>query len=208
MDAATSTREKLLGAAVELLGSDGVQAVTHRNVEQAAGVARGSTRYHFGSREDLLAAVLEHMASVEMQVLHRAATLTTAATIEPGMMDDATQTRAMTAMTSEFLANPSRARARFELFLYASRRPELTEAVFAWRQAFVDLSAAHLAAVGAPHPEAAARMVIAAMDGMILHALTGPHDDYVTFGPAWMATLARVGAVFDGTDGASSRSGS
>lgn len=102
----------------------------------------------------------------------------------------------MQVLAASFLVNPARERARFELFLYASRHPELIEVVARWRQTFVDISAAHLRARGAKHPEVGARMTIAAMDGLILHALSTPHADYTTHGPAWMALLARVAVDF------------
>ncbi|WP_420174677.1 TetR/AcrR family transcriptional regulator [Luteococcus sp. OSA5] len=187
MDGSSTTRERLLEAAVRLLGATGVQSVTHRSVEEQAGVARGSTRYHFGTREELLAAVLEHMAHSGGAVLEH-------------VTDEPTQDEAMRAMTTRFLSDPEAERARFELFLYASRRPELCEAIARWRQGFVDMAAGHLAAHGATEPQVAARMTVAAMDGLILHALTGPHEDLQRHGPAWMAQLARVAAEFPGGD--------
>lgn len=191
------TRLKLLEAAVDLIASDGVQAVTHRSVEERAGVARGSTRYHFHTREELLAAVLEHMADLGMSALQRAADEVDGASLDPGVMDADTQQAAMASMASGFLADPATELARFELFLHAARRPELMETVAQWRQVFVDVSAAHLAARGAPEPEAAARLTIAAMDGLILHALTTPHPDYARLGPAWVAALAELAADFE-----------
>lgn len=201
VDGSSTTRDRLLDAAVRLLGASGVQAVTHRSVEEEAGVARGSTRYHFGSREDLLAAVLEHMAHSGDAFLEHAAATVDGATLEPGVMDEATQDEAMRAMAAGFLTDPEAERARFELFLYASHRPELREVIARWRQGFVDMTAGHLAAQGVTEPEVAARLAIAAMDGLILHALTAPHEDLRRHGPAWMAHLARAAADFPG-DGA------
>jgi hypothetical protein len=37
-------------------------------------------------------------------------------------------------------------------------------------------------------------MMVATMDGLLLHALTTPHDDYQTWGPVWMAMLASLAA--------------
>lgn len=197
MEDSTSTREKLLQAAVRLLGESGVQSITHRNVEEAAGVARGSTRYHFGSREDLLASVLEYMAHASNSVIEQAAGAVEGASLDPGEMSDHAQAQAMAAMAAGFLADPANELARFELFLYATRRPELRETLAHWRNSYIDFSAQHLAACGAIHPEATARLCVAAMDGMILHALTVPHEDFQRFGPAWMAMLAETAVTFD-----------
>lgn len=204
MTASNETRHKLLGAAMELIAQDGIQTVTHRSVEVRAGVARGSMRYYFHTREELLAELLGHMAELDAAVMAQAEQATPGASLEPGVMSQDIQAQAMATMAAGFLADPAAERARFELLLYASQRPELAEVVARWRAGFVELSAAHLRAQGAPHPEAAARMVIAAMDGLILHALTEPHSDYQAYGPAWMSLLAQVAVGFTPGSGAPS----
>ena len=52
--ASSDTRERILRATVELIGEEGVPAVTNRRVAGAAGVALGSLTYHFPSQVDLL----------------------------------------------------------------------------------------------------------------------------------------------------------
>lgn len=54
-----ATREALMDAAEKLFAEQGVEAVSIRAVNSAAGLAPAAVHYHFGSREALLAAVLE-----------------------------------------------------------------------------------------------------------------------------------------------------
>jgi DNA-binding transcriptional regulator YbjK len=61
----TNRREQILDAAIDLLGSGGAHAVTHRAVDPAAGLPAGSTSNYFRSRNALLEAVVERFATRE-----------------------------------------------------------------------------------------------------------------------------------------------
>ncbi|MFC5950466.1 TetR/AcrR family transcriptional regulator [Pseudonocardia lutea] len=52
------TRDALIDAAAELFAEHGVDAVSVRSINKAAGVAPAAVHYHFGSRDGLLQAVL------------------------------------------------------------------------------------------------------------------------------------------------------
>ncbi|GAB7006784.1 TetR/AcrR family transcriptional regulator [Nocardioides sp. AN3] len=49
-----SPRDRLLDAAIEIAGRDGLEAVSYRSVATRAGMAHGMVRHYFGSREGLL----------------------------------------------------------------------------------------------------------------------------------------------------------
>lgn len=49
-------RERLIAAAIELIGRDGVRATTVRHVAEVAGVSGPLVLHHFGSKEGLVAA--------------------------------------------------------------------------------------------------------------------------------------------------------
>src|ERR1700728_2597393 len=53
------TERRVLDAAMTLIASHGSQSVTLAEVGEAAGYSRGIVHHHFGSRERLLAAVME-----------------------------------------------------------------------------------------------------------------------------------------------------
>src|ERR1700733_13222779 len=62
-------RTRLLQEASALVSSAGLGAVSHRSVEQAAGAPHGSVTYWFGSREGLIAALVDWLcAGSERQV--------------------------------------------------------------------------------------------------------------------------------------------
>lgn len=57
-----SNRNRILDAAVRIVQREGVTAVTFDSVAAAAELTRGGIMYHFPSREDLLAALHQHLA--------------------------------------------------------------------------------------------------------------------------------------------------
>jgi len=57
----SSSRDKLLDAAADLVAQYGVQNLTIDAVAAAAGVTKGGLIYHFKTREDLLTALVERM---------------------------------------------------------------------------------------------------------------------------------------------------
>lgn len=56
-DAATRRQTRLLDAAVRVLGEKGPRGLTHRAVDEAAKVAKGSTGNYYPTRESLITAV-------------------------------------------------------------------------------------------------------------------------------------------------------
>jgi len=54
------TRAKLLGAATELVTKYGVGALTLERVAATAGVSKGGLLYHFGTKQELVVAMLMH----------------------------------------------------------------------------------------------------------------------------------------------------
>lgn len=200
MTGATPTPRRLLAAALELIQEDGLQAVTHRTVEERAGVARGSTRYHFGTRDALLEAVLGYVAELDL------ATIAGAVEAVGGpdglaALDAAGHNRAMQEISAAMLREPGLSLARFELYLYAARRPALAGAMARWREAFVALGAPHLTAAGSGDGAAAARLVAASMDGVLLHALSCPHPDYAARGREWTGLLGAAAVALGSSTG-------
>src|SRR6188472_4390843 len=63
------TRERALEAAVELLGVEGVRALTHVRVDQRAGLPTGSTSNWFRTRRALLVGVIDWIVERELEEL-------------------------------------------------------------------------------------------------------------------------------------------
>ncbi len=57
---AVKTRAALLGAAEQLVSDYGVGALTLERVAKVAGVSKGGLLYHFGTKQELVVALLQH----------------------------------------------------------------------------------------------------------------------------------------------------
>jgi AcrR family transcriptional regulator len=62
-DRSRVTRERLLATAVDCLAELGWAGTTMTVVAERAGVSRGSAQYHFGTREELVTAAVEHLSA-------------------------------------------------------------------------------------------------------------------------------------------------
>ncbi|RYB89898.1 TetR/AcrR family transcriptional regulator [Nocardioides glacieisoli] len=58
----SSKKVEILDAAVAVIEAEGITGVTFDTVADAAGVTRGGVIYHFASRDNLIAALHEHLA--------------------------------------------------------------------------------------------------------------------------------------------------
>jgi DNA-binding transcriptional regulator YbjK len=163
----TPTRVRALNAAIELLGTEGLRALTHARVDDKAGLPKGSTSNYFRTRAALLSGVADRIAESENQALGTAFSPATAEEFVDtmcGLFDYLTRT------------NRVRTTARLILFLEGSHDPVVREALSRGREAIEGTATAALAELGAPNPQAAARAVAAASEGLILHRIAR-HDD-------------------------------
>ena len=67
----SSTRERILDAAVERIASDGIDAVRIARIAMDARVSTALVHYHFATREALLAEALEHSFATAGEVSDR-----------------------------------------------------------------------------------------------------------------------------------------
>lgn len=63
------TRQRLFAAAIELIGQRGAEAVTVDEIAAAAGVAKGTVYYNFGSKNELVAQLLEYGMGILLEAL-------------------------------------------------------------------------------------------------------------------------------------------
>ena len=160
-----TTRERALEAAVELLGSQGVRALSHARVDDRAGLPAGSTSNWFRTRRALLAGVVDWMAERERADFDPAAMPTISG------VDELVQ--GLCAMT-ELQTGPfaARTRARYALFLELADDPELGEPMRRQRVEFERWTEHIVTSVGIPDPVPATRALMALGDGLLLHRLT------------------------------------
>jgi DNA-binding transcriptional regulator YbjK len=162
----TSTKLRALDAAIELLGTEGLRALTHGRVDERAGIPRGSTSNYFRTRSALLAGVTERIVERE---LGRASGATQPATVDEFV--DAV------CGLIEFNTGPQRVvtAARLVLFLEANHNEEIRRTIAAARSAMEASVVLTLARLGARNPQAAATAFMACCEGIILHRI-GRHD--------------------------------
>ncbi|HET6651286.1 MAG TPA: TetR family transcriptional regulator [Nocardioides sp.] len=161
----STTRERALEAAVQLLGAEGVRALTHARVDERAGLPPGSTSNWFRTRRALLGGIVDWIAEHERAEFDPAAM----SAIEgvDGLIEG------LCAVT-ELQAGPfaARTRARYALFLELSDDPELGEPLRRQRREFERWTESIVTAVGIAEPVPATRALMALGDGLLLHRLT------------------------------------
>jgi DNA-binding transcriptional regulator YbjK len=159
------TRQRALEAAVELLGADGVRALSHARVDERAGLPAGSTSNWFRTRRALLGGVVDWIAERERADLDPAAIPTIRGVDEliEGLCT-----------VAELQTGPyaARTRARYALFLELAGDPELGEPLRRQRHEFERWTERIVIALGIDDPVPATRALMALGDGLILHRLT------------------------------------
>jgi AcrR family transcriptional regulator len=161
-------RGRLLDAALAVIDSEGMRGLTHRRVEDEAGLARGSARYHLGTHDQIIAATLEHAASAEIRMIDGALARLG---LDALAGSPASLPRMAAALVSALLENPGAIRARYELLLEATRRPSLKAEAQRLRAHFVNTTELGLTAAGLADPKAAAVLLVATLDGLTLDAI-------------------------------------
>jgi DNA-binding transcriptional regulator YbjK len=118
---AEERRRELCDAAIDVLAEEGARGLTHRKVEQRAGLPDGTTSSYFPTRSALLRAISERVA--ELDAVEFVSVATDAADTDPPV--STLSLLAEMAMRSASGSALNRSRARYELSLHASRDPEV-----------------------------------------------------------------------------------
>jgi DNA-binding transcriptional regulator YbjK len=118
---APERRRHLTDAAIELLGHNGVHGVSHPKVDERADVPAGSTSFYFRTRQALLHAVAERLAELDV------ADFSLMTELAGSQSTQFTGTAGLARIVMYVNSEPwlTRAKARYELMLLASRDPEL-----------------------------------------------------------------------------------
>lgn len=160
-----TTRERSLEAAVQLVGTQGIRALTHARVDAEAGLPRGSTSNHFRTRAALVAGVAQWIAEQETRDLSG---------VVAQSFDDVDGFVDVFSTGIELLTgrHAVRTRARYALFLEAASDPELFAPLRAQREGMAAWSRNLLVTLGARHPDMALHAFMAFGDGIVLHRLS------------------------------------
>jgi DNA-binding transcriptional regulator YbjK len=178
------TRERILRTTLELIGREGITAVTNRRVAAEAEVSLGSLTYHFETqvglvRESLLLYVGEEVARLEQIAddLRRR---------HPGVEQVANEVERIVR------ESPLRMQqlAETELHLRTARDPELQDASRRCFEAYEAVAEAGLAQLRIPNADRHARSIVALMYGLALRRLGTGEEDPTGLAEA-LLTIAR-----------------
>lgn len=179
-------RAAIIDAAVQIIATRGLGAVTHRAVAREAKVPLAATTYYFASKEEILREALESLAEAEVERLGKLAE-------ELGALGS--REAAGAALAKALMPDPEQAPrawlAQFEIYLESARNPALRPAVEARRQAFVRLAESALRAAGAPEPEKRAELGVAGLNGILFDRVREIGDD------PQATMLARLAELFE-----------
>jgi DNA-binding transcriptional regulator YbjK len=167
-------REAILRAAIELIGEQGPDALTHRAVADRAGLSLSATTYWFSSKDEIFREAVALAAGEEVERLERLVL-----ELAPRHVTPAEWARELSAaLAADARRNPSQPVAMYEFVLEASRNPDLREEVARWETAHLRLAEAGLRAVGSADPETDAHVVVAVVSGLMLGLLANPSPDF------------------------------
>ena len=164
-------RNAIIEATIRLIGRDGVDGVTHRAVAHEAGVSLSSTTYHYASKDEIVSEALRRVAALEIQRVGR-----DAERLAEGHPDVGSIARDLAAWLAEQLDGRRllQVRAGYHLQLEVGKRPELHDINHEWATAVYGLAERVLRAAGSPRPRIDARILVNAIDGLRLEAITAP----------------------------------
>lgn len=165
----SSNPERALAAAVDLIGSQGIRALSHARVDQHAGLPRGSTSNYFRTRTALLEAVVLWISEQERADFD--------AGFDPGSATPAgfveLFSHLIEVQTDDFSV---RTRARYALFLESVASPAVAEPLHAQRRVYEGWMRSVAVALGMPEPDQAALSLMACGEGLVLHRLSVDPD--------------------------------
>lgn len=163
-----SVRIRILHTALQLIGREGLSALTNRRVAKAAQVSLGTLTYHFDSQHHLLRDALELFLDEEVERLsHLTAQIVTVSL----NVDQAAQ-----ALEALLQTETERRAAKMELYLQAARDPELGGAARRCFEAYDQLAATALDALQIPNATHVAAVLVAVIDGLQLRRLANGEE--------------------------------
>jgi AcrR family transcriptional regulator len=152
-----SSRDRLVDAAIEIGGRQGLPAITYRAVAAQAGVTHGLVRHHFGSREQLVLAAFARAAGQDL----------IGVSLDASTVDEFAST-----LVSSLNSAWERPLLQFDETMQAIRGALPIDGVRRHYERYIDTVGRTLERVGAEESDASdAALVFAALDGIVLQHL-------------------------------------
>ncbi|CAL9372309.1 hypothetical protein SUDANB60_00872 [Streptomyces sp. enrichment culture] len=185
--AARAARADLVAdTALALLAERGMRGLTHRAVDEAAGLPQGSTSNVARTRQALLELAVRRLADREERVL------ALQELPDPREGTDALLDALALTAHRALTRNRDLTLARYELALEATRRPELRAHFDAAGARFRTHLTALVTALGSPSPDRHALTLIAWADGLLFSCVAGSYHAQVPTVPDIRADLREI----------------
>ena len=157
-----SVRERVLDAAITVLGTEGLRALTHARIDAKAGAPKGSTSNYFRTRAALLDGVVDWMYQSEKPTVAAAYSPDTPAEFARALHE-----------LFEWMTGPNQVRttARLVLLMEASHDPAVRAALGRGRDEMEQIIIPAVKRLGAVEPEIAAHAMSACIEGLFLQKL-------------------------------------
>jgi AcrR family transcriptional regulator len=178
----TPAKQRALDAAIELIGTEGLRALTHARIDEKAGLPKGSTSNYFRTRAALTTGVVEWMAEREMAAM----------AVPPTPPESAEALVGLLAGIVDFATGPNRTltAARIALFSEAGHDAQIRAAVSRGHNMMRGWAVAMLTGLGAADASPGADALIACCEGFILHRIA--RGDTTDPRPALRSAVAGV----------------
>jgi AcrR family transcriptional regulator len=217
----TRRRRALADAAITVLGTAGTHKLSHRAVDEAAGLPAGTAANYFPHRDELLAAAAERVAELqaaEMTAADEGAAAASAAGASTGVPAGASSgvcagvpvgvsagrdglaRRIAAALFDAATRNRTRYLAAFELALEATRQPALAAAMSQLGAAAFRTTVAEHRSLGLPTTPGQVQALIALYGGTLLTLVAAPPESVTREGVLALARSIVAGVLSVGPE--------
>jgi AcrR family transcriptional regulator len=172
-------REAIVDAVERIIARRGLDSLTYRSVAAEAGVTHGLVSYHFPTRESMI-----------NEALVRAGRQAIELSVQAPSSGDVDQFAA--GLAQLVVDDPDGQALQQQLNLEVSRRPEVDAHVKAMRQMYLGQVGLALEELGLPRDKPLARLVLAALDGLVMQQLVTRRPDHTDHALARLHDLLRL----------------
>jgi len=167
----TGARERLLEAAVRVIGEHGIGGLTNRRVCAAAGVSPGSLTYHFATQNDLIREAAAAFVAEESRRIHAIV-----AELQ-GAVTTVEEAAVAAQKAIEDIAMGNAEIGAFEIYLHAARDPDLQSCARDCYAVYDNAAREIMTALGLDANDARAAHLVAFISGSQLRRVaTGVED--------------------------------
>ena len=179
-EASRRTREAIVAATVRIVARDGVAAVTHRRVAAEARVALSSTTWHFATKADILEAALEWTGRREVDRIRAIAERLGGTDFDPSAWADELADWLFEQVTAEREIAIALYRLQVELLDSAGAAKVHDE----WGDELRTVGERALEHSPTATPDLDVRLIVAALDGLRMGALSSGEQEIEWLRPA------------------------